>query len=109
MENRWSMRRLLALDVRLFYRGWEFRGCKTRDIGLGGMFVETGDVPLPKYAPVELVFARRGGRRFKARRTIKARVVRVADSGVGLMFRDFDVAAFRAIQDILMRGPEAVH
>lgn len=108
MENRWSMRRPLALDVRLSYRGWEFRSCKTRDIGLGGLFVETGNVPLPKYAPVELIFTRRG-KRLKARRSIKARVVRVAETGVGLIFRDFDVDAFRTIQDILMHGPEAVH
>ena len=99
MEQRWSTRSRIALDVDLVYEGSERKGCRTRDIGLGGVFLEISrDVP-PKDATVELTF--RLGKDDNTRHKIKAKVVRVSHDGVGLMFRDFDARAFRSLKELI--------
>jgi len=109
MEHRWSLRTPIELDVDLNCEGLGQLGCRTRDIGLGGVFLEgSADFP-PKNANVELTFnldSSEGTTRHK----IKARVVRIADDGIGLMFRDFDVGAFRSLQEVLRhKKPDSMH
>ena len=100
MEQRWSPRTRVNLDVDLLIKGKELGGCRTRDIGMGGAFVEVnGDVHVEK-SIVELIFKLGSGNQFSSHK-IKAIIVRVAEDGVGLMFRDFDASAFRSLQEIL--------
>ena len=110
MEHRWSLRTPVALEVDLIYESASELSCKTRDIGLGGVFLEgdTATMP-PKNANVELNFILNSGET-TTKHKIKARVVRTADDGIGLMFRDFDVGAFRSLQEVLRhKAPESVH
>ncbi|HEY4732332.1 MAG TPA: PilZ domain-containing protein [Gammaproteobacteria bacterium] len=100
MEQRWSPRTRVNLDVDLLVKGKEIGGCRTRDIGMGGAFVEVSkDLQIEK-AIVELIF-KLGSSNQISRHKIKAMIVRVAQDGVGLMFRDFDASAFRSLQEIL--------
>jgi len=39
MENRWSDRRELQLDVDIFRDGAKVCSCQSRDVGLGGAFL----------------------------------------------------------------------
>lgn len=100
MERRWTTRRKLGLDVDVAYDGGGVQGCHTNDIGLGGVFVKTGERVLPGDQPVELRFKLRGPADMEEH-TIRAKVVRLVPGGAGLMFRDFDAGAFRSLQRVL--------
>jgi len=100
MEQRWSPRTRVNLDVDLLIKGKEVGGCRTRDIGMGGAFVEVNKDFQAEKAIVELIFKLGSGNHF-SKHKIKAIIVRVANDGVGLMFRDFDASAFRSLQEIL--------
>lgn len=95
MEQRASDRRRVAIEVDIFQRGAPVRHGRTRDVGLGGAFVEGPGLPLR--AEVELAFRIPGTRE----RRLRARVVRVEDSGSGLAFHDLDLGAVRALQDVI--------
>ena len=111
MEQRWSPRTNVNIDVDLQINGEEISGCKTRDIGMGGVFVEVHS-PLPNDdKDVELTFNLMSGMsddellsqagKSDNLHILKATVVRVTEDGVGLMFRDFDASAFRSLQQLL--------
>jgi hypothetical protein len=100
MERRWTTRTNLNLDVDVAYGEGEVIGCTTRDIGLGGVFVATGKSALPPGENVELTF-RLGQVNDDPEYRIRAKVVRHTDDGAGLMFRDFDATAFRALQKVM--------
>ncbi len=100
MEQRWSTRSRIALDVDLIFEGTERKGCRTRDIGLGGVFLEINKEAPSKDSMVELTF-RLGKGAESAEHKIMAKVVRVSHDGVGLMFRDFDARAFRSLKELI--------
>jgi len=101
MERRWTERTPINVPVDLSFAGGQAGEYCTRDIGLGGVFVEIPqEVALTKETPVELTFKLGSGTNL-ARHRINARVVRVAADGVGMMFRDFDAGAFRSLQEVL--------
>lgn len=100
MERRWTTRRKLGLDVDVVFDGGGVQNCYTHDIGLGGVFVKTGERALPGDLPVELHFKLRGPTEIEEH-TIRAKVVRLVPGGAGLMFRDFDAGAFRSLQRVL--------
>lgn len=110
MEHRWSLRTPIELDVDLIREsGSGHEAFKTRDIGLGGVFLEGGGAYPEKNTNVELNFILTTDEGDMKHR-IKARVVRIADDGIGLMFRDFDVGAFRSLQEVLRyKRPDSVH
>lgn len=99
-ETRWSSRKPVNLDIDLHFQGHEYTGCRTRDIGLGGMFVEFRHADMPKSTEVEIVV-----RLFKDGSKqcyrFRATVAHASNGGYGLAFQDFDVEAYRAVQDIL--------
>ena len=100
-ERRWTERTPMNIPVDLSYAGTHAGECRTRDIGLGGVFVEApGTLDLAPETPVELIFKLGAGDRLTKHR-INARVVRVTDGGIGMMFRDFDATAFRSLQEVL--------
>ncbi len=106
MERRWTTRTQLNLDVDVRFTGGELAGCKTRDIGLGGVCLTEGGEQLPNDAQVELIFKVNASSAVQEY-ALRAKVVRLADDCVGLMFRDFDATAFRSLQKV-MRVKEAV-
>ena len=102
MERRWTERTSINVPVDLSYSGVQTEDCRTRDIGLGGVFVELpGEANLAAETPVELTF-KLGAAPHLTKHRINARVVRVAEDGVGMMFRDFDAIAFRSLQEVLL-------
>lgn len=101
MEQRWSPRTRVDLDVDLSYGSEELMGCKTRDIGMGGVFIELADDKKPsEETVVDVVFKIAEGQELTQHR-IKATVVRNNEHGIGLMFRDFDANTFRSLQEVL--------
>lgn len=101
MERRWTERTPIDVPVDLSYAGMQTGECRTRDIGLGGVFVEIpGAANLAQETSVELTFKLGSGADVTKHR-IHARVVRVTADGVGMMFRDFDAGAFRSLQEVL--------
>lgn len=108
MERRWTERTSMNVPVDLSYAGVQTEACRTRDIGLGGVFVELPEgADLAAETPVELTFKLGTGPHFTKHR-INARVVRVSGDGVGMMFRDFDAIAFRSLQEVLLYNQNKV-
>ncbi len=114
MERRWTTRTELDLDVEVAVEDGGVFQARTRDIGLGGVFVRTaGDPDLEPGDDVELVFrlpGETGDGPFpdpeEGQYRIRARVVRLTPVGAGLMFRDFDATAFRSLQKVMKYQPE---
>jgi len=110
MEKRWSDRRELRLDVDVIRQGETVFTCLSRDVGLGGAFIMlSARDRVDKDAEVELTFHLIVTQE-KIKHTLRARVVRVADDGVGLKFHEFDTSVFRSLQQIMTyNGDERVH
>lgn len=101
MENRWSDRRELQLDVDVFRDGAKLCTCQSRDVGLGGAFLDMqlGD-SLAEDENLELVFHLMSEQN-PIKHNLHAKVVRVTNDGVGLKFHDFDTSVFRSLQEIM--------
>ena len=101
MERRWTERTPINVPVDLAYAGIQVGEYRTRDIGLGGVFVEMPAESKPAAeTSVELTF-KLGAADSASKHRINARVVRVVQDGVGMIFRDFDAGAFRCLQEVL--------
>jgi len=101
MERRWTERTPIDVPVDLSYAGMQTGECRARDIGLGGVFVALPkEISLAEETPVELTFILGEGGHV-TKHHINARVVRVSQEGVGMMFRDFDAVTFRSLQEVL--------
>jgi hypothetical protein len=108
IENRWSQRRSLDMDVEILLNGSVLGLTRTRDVGLGGVFLLLDDgQPLTSDEDVDLLFMS-GEQEGRSRHKLRARVVRHTADGVGLMFRDFDTSAFRALQEIMRHAARPV-
>lgn len=103
MEHRWSMRRALGGEARIYREGEQALESQIGDISLEGMFIRTGDVRLQKNTLVEVEFAlpQEPARRYR----LPALVTHKRDEGIGVMFHTFDPRAFRAIQTFLYENP----
>jgi len=99
MEHRWSPRTRADLDVDLSFRGEIISRCKVRDIGMGGLFVEV-DREFPRDTVVELKFKVVTDDQ-ETKHRIRATVARSCESGLGMMFCDFDAGTFRSLQEVL--------
>ena len=65
----------------------------------GGIFLKAEKNCLAQDQDVELYFSL--GDDGATKHKLKAKVVRVLNEGVGLMFKDFDTSSFRALQEIM--------
>ncbi len=100
MEKRWTGRTLARLSVELQYEQMEIFDCYTRDISFSGAFIET-QPPHPNIdKSVDLVFSL-GEEDNYTKYTVPAKIVRSEHSGIGVMFRDFDVSSFRTLRELL--------
>jgi hypothetical protein len=102
VEQRWSERKPLNVECDIYRMGGAPLRGKSRDICLGGMWVDTGEERLPKNAVVDVVLladeTEAGGDIH-----VRAMVVRNEDGGSALMFHDVDVGAFRRLQNLLLK------
>lgn len=102
-DYRFYARMPLPLEVELRTRHDRLGRFPVRDIDMGGLFVETDAVELYPNDVVEVDFVPGDGRRPKA---FRARVVRHASDGVGLMFLDYDQASLGALFDVMVAANE---
>lgn len=98
MEKRWSLRKSIQLDVVLHHDTAGVIKCKTRDISLEGMFIETDSQTLPVDDPVYLDFILQNGD--NKLHHIRAKVVRTTDNGMGVMFREFNPRISHFLRDV---------
>ena len=89
MEHRWGRRIPLDTNITLNCRSAGRSRARLRDISSGGAFVQT-PLPLPVHARVELVLANSGIEGTTRLHRFEAIVSRIADTGVGLMFVQFN-------------------
>ncbi len=90
----------------MYCEGYGVTTCRTSDISFGGVFLELEGMGPPVDSPVDLVFHCEGVGNQPARYKLPAKVVRVSEGGVGVMFRDFDAAAFRSLREIFRTRDE---
>ena len=104
-EKRWSDRRAISTDVKIIFNGRSYYA-KTRDIGLGGIFIDLNHVLIPRDANVKVIML---GYRNKQRYTsFSTRVAFVTPQGYGLEFREFVTNQVRQLQTILYESPHEV-
>ncbi len=99
VEQRWSQRRGVSLNVDILENGVLIASCQSRDVGLGGVYLQTFSRKLTANSDYELCFSL--GQKDMAKQKLKAKLVRAADDGFGFMFKDFDTNSFRALQEIM--------
>jgi len=104
-EKRWSNRRDVATDVKVIFNGQSYYA-RTRDIGLGGMFVDLNHVLIPRDARVKIVMLRY--RENEGYPSFNTRVAYVTPQGYGLEFQAFDTYHVRQLQSILYDSPSGV-
>lgn len=100
MEHRYSIRKALVLDIELNHMRFGRVRCRTRNVGMGGMFVDTGSFWLPSDSIVKVALKLLDGnvlRQF----FIEALVVHNHEGGAGLMFNDVDAGFHEALHDML--------
>ncbi len=101
-EYRWSTRKPIELAVNLYYKDQVTEGCRTRDLGLGGMFVVYPDPGMKLNSEIEVAI--RNPVNLKDSRLLPARVVHRHSDGIGVMFMDFSVQDLRLLQDIFQNA-----
>ncbi len=104
VEQRWSQRREVSLGVDILENGVLVASCQSRDVGLGGVFVESLVSNLNIGNDYELCFSL--GQKDMAKQKLKAKAVRQSDDGFGLMFKDFDTNSFRSLQEIMRHSTQ---
>jgi len=99
VEQRWSQRRDVSLGVDVLENGELVTSCRSRDVGLGGVFIDAQPDTLSDQGDYELCFSL--GQKDMAKQKLKAKIVRYSGGGYGMMFKDFDTNSFRALQEIM--------
>jgi len=100
VERRASTRQLLALRVSVYYDRLGLLSCKTRNISIEGMLLDTGRVRLSNNTRVEIVLSDRAQDHSDPIR-VQARVSRVRESLAALTFHNLEINAFRRLKLLL--------
>lgn len=108
MDSRKSSRKPLRQYVNLESARIGPVSARSRDVSLGGMFVETGALMLPPNADVAVSFNLRHSGGQEAFHFL-ATVVRRVPEGAGLMFLQMDADAIRTLSDALSQNQRPDH
>ena len=92
MEHRWDKRLQIAIEVALFHHKIPVAICKTRDIGIEGLFAECGSLVLRNNTLLEVEFEVVSNYSRQRYRLI-AITVHICDEGVGLFIRNSESEA----------------
>jgi len=100
MEHRCSIRISSELDAMVNCRRVGVVHATIRDVGLGGMFVETGSIALRMNTPVDVTVRvpENGADRLYR---LRAWVVWAGQRGAGLMLRSFDDTSYAALRTLV--------
>jgi hypothetical protein len=102
-EKRCCDRRAISTDIMVTFHNRTYYS-QTRDIGLGGMFIDLDAVLIPGGAHVEIAMLQyRNNRSYTI---FDTRVAYVTPRGYGLYFSDFDIQEFRHLQEILYESAD---
>ena len=100
MEQRSCFRSMLKLPILVDSPSAGGVRCASRDIGMGGMFLEATASSFSRGEEVNVVFSlpsEEGG----LGHSLTARVTRIAKDGIGVAFFNTDTATFRTLQELL--------
>jgi len=97
-EKRCCDRRIISTDIMVTFHNRTYYS-QTRNIGLGGVFINLDAVLIPGGAQVEIAMLQY--RSDKSYAIFDTRVAYVTPRGYGLYFSDFDIQEFRHLQEIL--------
>ena len=100
MEHRWSVRKPVNMDVLVYHGGFPGTELRARNIGMEGMFIETGALALAKNSVLDVEFSldlAGSGQRYR----MPSFVRHVSNAGVGIMFRKFDQELFQVLHRVL--------
>ena len=100
IERRASRRRPVALKVSLYYDRLGLLTCKTRNICIEGMLLDTGRVRLSQSAHVEVVLTDLV-EDYNDPIRVFARVNRVNESLAALTFQDLEIGTFRRLKTLI--------
>ena len=106
IDRRWSSRKPLRLDVLVYRDRVPVAVGTTRNIGLEGMFLETGRQRFSNQTLLEVAFPVKVDRE-EQRFRVPAVVVNASTAGMGLTFTAFDQKLFRALERLLYRAGSA--
>lgn len=101
MEHRCSIRILSEFDAVVNCRRVGVIHAKIKDLGFGGMFVETGSIALRPNTPVDVTVRVPEKGAAKPSR-LRAWVVWAGPRGAGLMLRSFDDATYATLRKLVL-------
>lgn len=101
MEHRWSVRKEYEGSVAVNSPNRGTALCRMRNIGLGGMFIETGTLVLPANTPVDIGFTLLDDDELLIPFRLQAIVVRRVSTGVGVMFLETSAHNLNALRRAL--------
>lgn len=99
-ERRWCARKAIELDVALYYDRLGLLSCRTLDMSMEGMFVNTGRIILSAFTKVHAVLTHHNGTASQQLR-LPAKIVRVSSEGAGLQFHNFDSDTYYFLRELL--------
>ena len=113
-ERRWSDRVSETLPVTLHCHGNPPLHARSRNISLGGMFVETVTAIDSLSMPAVISFSLSRGSEIRHYR-LSVELIRIADDGAAIMYRDFENETVRTLREMLYAvagddmTPDVVH
>lgn len=102
-DRRWSARKAISLNVAIYYDRLGLLPCKTMDMSLEGMFIDTGRITLSTNAKVDAVLISHYDEESQQLR-LPAKIVRVNSEGAGLRFHSFDSDTYYFLREILSKN-----
>ena len=100
VEKRRQARSEIAVNVEMHFRDVRIEGLRTRNVNLGGVFIEPGDYPLPRKGE-SVTMQVVDNKNPDNNRSFRTRVARANEEGVALLFSDFDLDDFQYLQELL--------
>jgi len=99
-DRRWCARKMIELNVALYYDRLGLLPCRTIDMSMEGMFINTGRIALSQHSKVDAVLTSHNGTESQQLR-LPAKIVRVCMEGAGLQFHNFDIETYYFLREIL--------
>ena len=93
------------MDIKVVFHHRSYYA-RTRNIGLGGMFIDLNHVLIPRNTEVEIVVLKKDSKQQAV--IFDTRVAYATPKGYGLEFTHFQVRDFRRLQEILYESPYEV-
>ncbi len=103
VERRSTLRTPMSLNVSLYYDRLGLLSCKTRDISIEGMLLDTGRMRLSRHAKVEVVLTDLV-EDYSDPIRVFAKVNRVDESLAALTFKNLEIDTFRRLKSLIARA-----